>query len=387
MSISKLAAVFLLLYSVVSGSSFSPSDSVHTCSYFITSEPSNARVFINDSLCGQTPLRLFNFPRLSFSLRIKSDKDTNWVMAVKAQERNEISIHALLDKTYSILNVHSDPEGASIFVNDSLRGKTPLDDLRVNDGLTTVKLVREGCLQKEETFYIPKYSHHRHDLNIKLKSPLSSLDLSALGKYSNIVFEGKQINQKVPASIVIPAGEHFISAEDTKKNEKLALDFISEGEFHYTIITKKKFQSTPLVLSIFVPGLGQAYDGSLIKGLSLMGGFLGLGAAAYLTADDFSQKKGLYNLRMDKYLASENETDALANKKLMMQTKDDMDKASGPKNLTLGLLAGAYIYNLIDVLLFHSVKDFADLKKMQELNGLSWQLGKDKMSVGMKFNF
>lgn len=387
MSISKLAAVFLFFCSAVYGSKFNPSDSVHTCSYFITSEPSNARVFINDSLYGLTPLKLFDFPGMSFYLRIKSDRDSNWVMAVKASGKSEVSIHALLEENYSVLNIHSDPEGADIFINGTNKGKTPVEGIKIPSGLTDVKLVKKDYITRDESFYVPQYSHHRHDISVRLKSSFSTMDLSVFSDYDKISLDGKQLDPKDLDRLKIIAGEHYISAENTLQNKRLAFDFSIDGDAHYAAVTKTKFQSTPLVLSLFVPGLGQTYEASYLKGIGIMGGFLGLAAAVYITADDYLQKKELYNLRMDKYLSSENEMDAMASKRLMLQAKDDMDKAALPKSLTVGLLAGVYIYNLIDVLLFHSAKDIADVKKMQESSGLSWQLDKDNLSVEMKIKF
>lgn len=81
--------------------------------------------------------------------------------------------------------------------------------------------------------------------------------------------------------------------------------------------------------------------------------------------------------------------EALANKDIMFSAKDEMDKALKTKKLAIGLLAGVYIYNILDVIVFHSVKDVLDLTNASRDFKISGSAGlnTDGVTFGIKYSF
>ena len=104
-------------------------DSVITNSFNIDSDPSGAEVFVNDSLYGHTPIKIFNNKR-TFSIRLIDSVKNQWTYDIDNTIGANKNIYALINKNYGLLGIFSSPSGAKIYINDSLVGSTPLRHLK-----------------------------------------------------------------------------------------------------------------------------------------------------------------------------------------------------------------------------------------------------------------
>ncbi|MGE5353476.1 MAG: PEGA domain-containing protein [Acidobacteriota bacterium] len=384
-----LVFISSLAYSQTAASNPIKSDSTTGFhSVYITSEPSGADVFINDSSFGRTPLRILNFPNKQFFLKLVDSLQNKWGLIIDDTKSKEVSIHALIAKDHGQLLAFSEPSGAEVFINDSLLGKTPLGPVRMPLGFTKVKLKKENYTSYEEIVNMPRKIPYLYKIDTKLKSIYSAVDLSALSQYRYIYLDGKKVD---PLEVrKITAGEHNIRAGMQEGEPGMDLNFESDNDALYNIYVKpKQFNFRRVLYSLVIPGAGQASDGAIIKGASIFTGSALLAAASIFTSNNYSGKTDLYNKQRLAYLSSQNEMEALANRDIMLSAKDEMDKALKMKKLSIGLLAGVYIYNILDVIVFHSVKDVLDLTNARRDLKLSGSAGlnTDGVTFGIKYNF
>lgn len=124
-------------------------------------------------------------------------------------------------------------------------------------------------------------------------------------------------------------------------------------------ISKRKL--TALTYSTFIPGAGQFYLGHKIKGA-----FFTLTTFGSLVVTIVSQNnlvggnERLENLEMQ-YMSTMNWEKAEQIWQEMVRVKSDIDKDYKRRNLFLGITAGIWIANIIDVLFFTSDKGTGDI--------------------------
>jgi len=142
---------------------------------------------------------------------------------------------------------------------------------------------------------------------------------------------------------------------------------------------------TALVYSTFIPGAGQFYLGHKLKGV-----FFTLTAFGSLVTTIVSQNnlvggnERLENLEMQ-YLNTMNWERADQLWQEMLQVKADIDKDYKRRNLFLGVTAGIWVVNIIDVLFFTSDKGSGDIFGF--VPGVQVLCDKERFMITAKFNF
>lgn len=124
-------------------------------------------------------------------------------------------------------------------------------------------------------------------------------------------------------------------------------------------VSKRKL--TALIYSTFIPGAGQFYLGHKLKGTAFT-----LTAFGSLVITIVSQNnliggnERLENLEIQ-YQSTMNWEKAEQIWQEMLQVKSDIDKDYKRRNLFLGITAGIWVANIIDVLFFTSDKGSGDI--------------------------
>ncbi len=100
-----------------------PSDSATLA---VSSEPPGGSVTIDGTPRGTTPCSVDRVAAGEHAVVIALDKFKPWTRSLKVQAGDELKLAATLEKQPASLRISSDPAGASVFVNDEPRGKTPV---------------------------------------------------------------------------------------------------------------------------------------------------------------------------------------------------------------------------------------------------------------------
>ncbi|MBD3317595.1 MAG: PEGA domain-containing protein [Chitinivibrionales bacterium] len=106
----------------------------------VLSDPSGAKVWINDQYAGQTPIQARQLPPGHYSLRIVDPvRQITKREAVKVTADSTSVVSLALQKDYGTIVVESVPTGAEVFFTTKI-GTTPLTDDQIVPGAYNVEL-------------------------------------------------------------------------------------------------------------------------------------------------------------------------------------------------------------------------------------------------------
>lgn len=356
-----LSFLFLFIH-VVYCQTTTHTDSTKIRSLIITSDPTGANIYLDNSLRGKTPMRVTDFPSEKFSLKLISDNQSEWLMNYSGILPKEYFIHALINKDYGLVQVFSEPTDSDVYVNDTLISKTPSGEIKVKLGLNKIRIEKINYEPQETFIKVTKSSNLLRVFNIKLETNRSVIDFAAIPNTAGITIDNRSFDKEKETQCELSSGEHYLSI----KSEKIMdMDVtLLPNTYYQALIRKNQFIAKPFLLSTVLPGLGQFSDGSELKGLIFFSTVVGLGVAAYTASNNYNTKVSNYNSARNNYLSAVSEIDALASKDLVVLAKDEMNVALKLKQIFLASFACSYLINIIDVLLYHSFKDIIALNKV-----------------------
>jgi hypothetical protein len=355
----------------------------------ITSDPDGANVVIDDSSFGKTPLRLSSFPKSSFSLRLYDEKKNPWGYNVKLDNDEDFVVHALINKDYGLLQTYSDPPGADVFLNDSLVGITPLGPTKIHFSYTKVKIVKEGYFTFEKTIYMRPNFSYLYNLNAKLQNAVATIDFKELAKYPSVYIDDKKVDAN-SVNLKIISGIHILHIKGSDNAALFDEDFSPEGGSTYLpVVLYNQMDYQPILLSVVLPGLGQVSKSSYLEGACIMTAMAGAVAATIISSKNYEVKNNNYNSQRIRYISSTSQVTAVQNRAFMDAAKSDLDKALLPKQLSIGMLIGVYLYNIFDIVCFHSSRDILDFKNISHGTNVSgnFNFSPSDISISTRYNF
>jgi tetratricopeptide (TPR) repeat protein len=115
----------------------------------VTSIPSSTKVYINNTYKGTTPLTVDQLKPGDYQLKLSKDGYQDWSkkVTVVISKTNTLSVSLIAipkpTPVYGQLSVNSTP-AAQVFLNDKVKGATPLTLDNLTPGTYTLKLTQEG---------------------------------------------------------------------------------------------------------------------------------------------------------------------------------------------------------------------------------------------------
>ena len=115
----------------------------------VSSTPSGANIYLNSVLMGQTPLSLTNVSEGNHTLNLTKEGYNDYVAIVGVTVNQTTTVNATLTAlplpiTTGTLAVSSVPSGANIYLNNALKGQSPLTILNLSAGNYTLNLTKSG---------------------------------------------------------------------------------------------------------------------------------------------------------------------------------------------------------------------------------------------------
>ncbi|PYQ17463.1 MAG: hypothetical protein DMF79_17460 [Acidobacteria bacterium] len=110
----------------------------------VSTAPAGATVLVNGNEMGRSPLAL-SLPRGSHSIKVFHEHYAPAELTVEATgERPPVPLHFTLWPLTAVLEIESDPPGATVEIDGQRSGMTPARDLQVPSGTHNVALSRPG---------------------------------------------------------------------------------------------------------------------------------------------------------------------------------------------------------------------------------------------------
>lgn len=178
-------------------------------------------------------------------------------------------------------------------------------------------------------------------------------------------------------------GEYKLKAEREGYESYETRIFLTGGQPYavdFRLSPKTRFKA--FMRSVIIPGWGQYYAGEKTRGVFMGISALATGITALALQLDYANKKDDYNEILSEYY---NERSIEA-REAMVPAVDAIRKraydAETARNISLGIFAAVYAYNLIDAVLF-----FPDKTYKSYAPKLSLDTGEDFSKIGLALNF
>ena len=156
----------------------------------ITSKPSQARLFIDGKHVGQTAFR-GTYAVGNHAIRLERDGYQPYEDHIVITKGKLTEKHVPLVVSPCMLNITSEPSGAQVFLNDQLRGTTPLILKDLPAGSYKIAVAHDGYDQMEETLDLAAGSSTRKDFI--MSSSQGGIELNVYPAGVRVFLNGRDI--------------------------------------------------------------------------------------------------------------------------------------------------------------------------------------------------
>ena len=203
----------------------------------ITSTPDQARVFIDGSEVGTTPLTLTRTEG-SYTVRIESDGCIPVERPVRVVKQKHTKVKFKLAQRPGGIQVTSRPAGADVFINAEKRGVTPCTVEALEPGKYTLRLEKAGYDPMEASIKIVPGAVDRKNYNLLSSTGSVVFNVSPVGV--EVMLDGR------PLGVSRPISEGTVSTKDFR------VDHLTPGTHELTLFhalgrpqrTRQKFTVT-----------------------------------------------------------------------------------------------------------------------------------------------
>ncbi|UTW44137.1 PEGA domain-containing protein [bacterium SCSIO 12696] len=173
----------------------------------ITSEPAGADVFVSGEKRGVTPLST-ELLTWGEEVKLQLPGHKSWHKKLQVEAGEVLAVDTVqLDKVDGLLRLSSSPAGATVTVNGTFRGQTPLELELQPDAKHNLSLFLEGYLTSRRSVTIPSGNEKR--LSVSLKPETGTLQVSTTPGDAQVYINGK-LRGKGGDSFPLPAKPHRI---------------------------------------------------------------------------------------------------------------------------------------------------------------------------------
>jgi len=111
----------------------------------ITSVPSHARVYVNGTYLGTTPLEIFPKPG-RYSIKLRAPNYEEYISNITIKIGENKTMHITLVPLFGYLQIESEPPEAEVYINGNYKGITPIK-LKLSKGTYEVKVSKDGYVE------------------------------------------------------------------------------------------------------------------------------------------------------------------------------------------------------------------------------------------------
>ncbi|MFZ4622547.1 MAG: PEGA domain-containing protein, partial [Bacteroidota bacterium] len=267
----------------------------------VTSNVTGAAVYVNGDRAGLTPAEvdISEFGPTSVTVRADGYFDNSTSVNILSESE---SVSLDLQKASKLI-INSNPEGAFVYMNDSLVGYTPLIIPKIqqsqyqltlkkpdyNDYRTRIDLSQNDQMTVEHSLEKKKSS-------VSLVGAAGTADVTVKSSSNLYHFAGLPVREQsldfdtYMVEINKP-GYHSYSGSHT----------IRSDEFNVPIYLEPKSVTNSRIMSSIIPGAGQIYMDRPVSGWTMLGGSV-IGAVLLVDAlSQYQQHKDSYNTYNEKY--------------------------------------------------------------------------------------
>ncbi len=251
----------------------------------------------------------------------------------------------------AVVRIMSNPEAATVFINDEQKGITPLElkELPAEDALQIKVELKDYETHTEE---LTLNSGQNSDITFTLLRKTGFISMTGSPAKSKLYLEGKCIGKLPLKEYKYPVGSWQLIAK--KPEYHTYIDTVSVTPDDVTSVVfkmEKQPKTVPLICSAIIPGTGQCVQKHWLKGPALLILSAGFGAMAMTGQTDFTQYQDEYNENLDIYNSNRTQPDLLpAQRQAVDESFNLMKDAESSRNMFMAALGGVWTINIIDII-------------------------------------
>lgn len=176
----------------------------------IVTEPAGATLAVDDEVLGQTPGE-FDILQGEQQLSLSLDGYKIWQDLFEFSAGEQLELPAIrLQKADGVVRLTTQPGGASVTVNGSFLGETPLSIALLPNQTHLIKVFKEGYLEAQKPVSID--SGDRRDVTLKLTPALGKVVISANLNDTELYVDGRLFG-RANQTLELPARPHLIEVK------------------------------------------------------------------------------------------------------------------------------------------------------------------------------
>jgi len=172
----------------------------------VLSEPIEASVYLDGSYKGKTPLTIKDVDVGTHQIVIAMKGYALWVKEILVSSKKVSSVEAKL--IVRTLEISSEPSGTNVYINEELRGKTPLKIEFMEAGTYTIKWDKEDYLPVWKDIAITP-DQQQVSLDTKLIYMWGAIFIDSQPSEADVYIDGKYVG-KTPLEQILKIGDHFL---------------------------------------------------------------------------------------------------------------------------------------------------------------------------------
>lgn len=215
----------------------------------IITEPANAEVTVNGIVKGRSPILVSDLPKGTAIVRLKLDgyNDEIRELRLNAGDRQTLSVPMLA--LPGTLHIVTTPAHASVYLNDEIRGLSPLSIPRMSPGEYIVRCEAEGFAPMSKTITIDNGKSVREEF--RLNNVMGRIELKTTPVGASVLLDGKKVGEtEALAGINADASDTF-SISDVVEGEH-AVIIRMEGYHDIAKTVNVKAQGTVRIPHIYL---------------------------------------------------------------------------------------------------------------------------------------
>ena len=318
----------------------------------ITSNVPNADVYVDRRLAGTAPMDVDIHSFGKVNIIVAASGYTNFIKDIDIQNEIE-SVTATLDKA-SWLRINSVPDGANVFVNDSLVGKAPLVLNKIAQRPQKIYFAMEDYEDVQTIVDLTNQDTYKIEQQLSKKKGM--LTLTGIAGKAAVKISNKEKSYQFAS---LPLKNARVEYNDyTLSIEKDGYySFSSTMDIHaptvsFPLTLGKKSLAVSYLLSTAIPGAGQIFMGRKTLGWSLAAsGLISLSAAAY-SYKTYDTYRADYDRYTFLYAKATSVTDLNLYYDKLTDTNKKMSSYKTYFLASAGITGAVYLYSIFDALLF-----------------------------------
>ncbi|WP_232473523.1 PEGA domain-containing protein [Thermococcus profundus] len=229
----------------------------------VDTNPTGAKVYINGSLIGTTPLQNYKLPTGRHQLKLVKEGYKEYVTTIEIGPGLTTIVMVRLTPEPAVLTINSDPSGAKVYINGSYEGVTPLD-LTLQPGTYEVRLLKEDY--EDYTSVVTLEPGEERTLNVSLTPRFGYLTVYSTPAGAEVYVDGSLVGRTPVVGYKLSTGRHGVRIVKEDYEEYFKNVTIEPGEITVVNVT---LTPKPAVLAINSdPSGAKVYINGTYEGLT-----------------------------------------------------------------------------------------------------------------------